>query len=201
MSLSRATCLVFGFVVVGCGGSTDSGTDSTQSALEVVAASSDAASLTVSSDDGTCKDFRDLAGPHKDELRSLCPEGQIPIPSNIDGDGCDRGQAKSITFTCNAAKLPGAPGACRKIPVKDDHHCMGDGGAESMSALPDVICPMLGGAPPGPPPGADGGRPPPPPPLPPPDGDDDGARRGPPPGGPELECCPPPPPPPPAPSN
>jgi hypothetical protein len=192
--------LGFGFLLVACGGATSSGTDTTQSALEVAASSSDAKSLTVSSDDGTCKDFRDLVGPHKDELKSLCDKGQIPIPSSIDGDGCDRGQAKSITFTCNAAKLPGAPGACQKIPVKDDHHCMSDGGAESMSAMPDVLCPMMGGAPPPPPPLPDGGRPPPPPdggfapgepPPPPPHG---GHHRGPPPGGPDLECCPPPPP-------
>src|SRR5258707_15646865 len=114
MSLSRSSCLAFGFVLAACGGSTGSGTDTTSSALEVAAASSDAKSLTISSDDGTCKDFRDLVDPHKDELKSLCPEGQIPIPSNIDGDSCDRGQAKSITFTCNAAKLPGKPGQCQK---------------------------------------------------------------------------------------
>ncbi|HEY8079771.1 MAG TPA: hypothetical protein VIF62_36825, partial [Labilithrix sp.] len=158
--------------------------------------------------------IRSIVDPHKDELKALCPSGQIPVPTDVAADGCDKGTAKSVTFTCVTAKLPDGPkGACQPIPVKDDHHCMSDAGAQSFgSAMPDVVCPMLGGAPPPPPPGADGGAPPPPPPPPPGSASGAGGPPPPPPGGghggpdgdgPALECCPPPPPPgaPPAPSG
>jgi hypothetical protein len=132
--------------------STTGETTSNDSALVVSKASADAKTLTVTSSDGKCTDAFTLVDTHKSEVQALCKNGEVPVPSDASNTSCDEGQVTSITFKCVVAHMP-PPRAqgCWQIEVKDDNHAIPANGANQFSALPPVICPMLGGAPPPPP--------------------------------------------------
>jgi len=198
----------------------DTTADTSDSALVVEPASS-AKSVTFASSDGSCEAVPSLVDAHKDELRALCDDRQIPVPSVVAADGCAKGSVTSNTFKCVTMHAPPPPpNGCVRIQVKDASHAIPDNGIDPLGAMPPLLCPMIGGAPPAMPPmaGGPGGPTPPPgaappaggtgappagappaggPGAPPSGGAGPGGCSGGPPAPPVIVCCAPPPPPPP----
>jgi len=205
MSLSpiRTTLSLFmatlGFVTAGCSTSTDetstTSTTSTDAELSVEPSAS-SASLTLSGEGGACTAFKGLVDAHVEELKALCAEKQIALPSVIDREGCEKGTVKSVTFTCFDAQGPGRPGEgqCRPMAIKDKKGALPEACADHAEDLQPVVCPRVDGMEPPPPPAdgsappakadAEGGKPAGPPPAgPPPAGAGTGTGAGAPPAG------------------
>lgn len=219
LSLFIAT---FGFAAAACSTTTDetSSTASTTSAESELSVepSASAASLTLSGEGGACTAFKALIDAHLEELKSLCAERQIALPSVIDREGCEKGSVKSVTFKCFDAQGPGRPGEgqCRPMAIKDKKGALPEACGDHAEDLQPVVCPHVDGMEPPPPP-ADGAAPDGDRPLPPPPGAPAGSGSGaapsgsappaggpppPPPGGggaeggprpPRIQCCAPPP--------
>lgn len=154
---SVALVLAASLVAIGCGASSSSpdtaaaltpgasaAEGDTSSAL-VMSKVEGAATLDIASEDGACASIRSLIEGRKSELQKLCADKQIPVPVAHDGEGCEAGNVKKITFECVAVNLPPMPeSGCRDIEVKDEAAPIAEGG-ELPGAL---VCPRLGGAPP-----------------------------------------------------
>ena len=156
----------FGFVTAGCSTTTDeaSSTSSTTSAeAELSVEPSDSsASLTLAGEGGACTAFKGLVDAHIAELKALCAEKQVALPSVIDREGCEKGSVKSVTFKCFDAQGPGRPGEgqCRPMAIKDKKGALPEACADHAEDLQAVVCPHVDGMEPPPPP-ADGTAPPP----------------------------------------
>lgn len=222
LSLFIAT---FGFAAAACSTAADDTSTSTTTAESELSVepSASSASLTLSGEGGACTAFKGLIDGHLEELKSLCAEKQIALPSVIDREGCEKGSVKSVTFKCFDAQGPGRPGEgqCRPMAIKDKKGALPEACGDHAADLEPVVCPHVDGMEPPPPP-ADGATPPakpegapsgeapagPPPGAPagsgtgaPPSGGPAGGPPPPPPGGgaeggprpPRIQCCAPPP--------